>query len=639
MKSLVYRITILALLATVYQNSFAHAGGKNKTTIVTPEEDYYDVQYVKLEINADNTSTAIVGHTTTIANVIVSSMNMYAFELSAQLTIDSVKMNGVMMNVSSNDSIRMVSLSTPLPQNTTFTAEVWYHGQPSGGTNFFTNGLLNQTDASIPVQVTHTVSAAVHSRDWWPCKQSLSDKIDSADIWVTVPMGLKVASNGLLKNVTLLANSFQRFEWSSRNPVDYYLLSFAIAPYDEYNYYMHFAGGDSMLIQNFIYQHPSILQNHKDELDSIEHIINHFSALFGKYPFHTEKAGICLAPLQGGMENQTLVTVGSLDILLIAHELSHQWWGDHVTCHSLTDMWLNEGFATYTEHLYLEHFYGAAAALAKRTQMFNNVMSAQGGTVWVNDTTDEYRIYNGRLTYNKGAALAHMLRYMIHDDAKYFQILTAYQQQFANATATTDDLKNLAAQISGVALDTFFQQWYKGQGYPVYSAKWYQAANGDVRIQLSHTTSAPSSVSVFKLPIEIKLASPQGDTVIRVSNTMSSEVYNLNWSKTMTGMSIDPDNHIVNKTGSIVNDPILSVGNAEKYNIRVYPNPAADSWFVANLPVRAHISLLDMSGKMLWNTTNEEKNIIIPCAHLAHGIYLLHIEEKNKTAVNYYLTR
>ena len=632
-------IILLGVATSFLEPCFAQRKTHAKTTVATAEEDYYDVKYVKLDIRATNTSTSITGKTTTVASVTVPTMNVYAFELSPQLTIDSVKIDGNLVPVQSTGFVHMATLPNVINQGVSFTSDVWYHGQPTGGTNFFTNGLLNQTDATIPVQVTHTVSAAYHSRDWWACKQSLSDKIDSSDIWVTVPMGLKVASNGLLKNVTTLLNSDNRFEWSLRNPVDYYLLSFAVAPYDEYNYYMHFPTGDSMLINNYIYSDPSILQNHKDELDSIKHMINHYSTIFGKYPYHNEKFGICLAPLSGGMENQTMVTVGSLDATLIAHELSHQWWGDNVTCHSLVDMWLNEGWATYAEHLYIEKFWGTQAAKAWRNQTFNYVMTGAGGSVYVTDTTNELRIYDGRLTYNKGAALAHMLRYLIDDDAKFFQTLTTYQQQYKNATATTEDLKNLAEQISGIQLDTFFQQWYMAEGFPFYDAKWYQDANGNVTINLDQTTSRPASVSVFKMPIVLQLKSSQGDTLIRVTNTQASETYHFNWSKQMNDMDNDPENHIVNRIGSIIKDPTLSASTINKEQIKIFPNPSASGWNIINLPKNAKLSLLDVSGRTIWDSIAATDNVVIPSSSLAPGTYLLHIELKDKTAINYYLSR
>lgn len=616
------------------------ATAMNKATVASPQEDDYDVNFVRLDISATNTSTSIVGHAYSQNKVVAANMNEYVFELSPQLTIDSAKVDGQLLTVMSNGFIQTITLPSPLVSSSNFTVDVWYHGAPTGGTGFFTNGILHQSNTNPSVDVTHTVSAAVHSRDWWPCKQSLTDKIDSVDMHVTVPTGLKVASNGLLQNIVPVAAG-NRYEWKMRYPVDYFLISFAIAPYAEYNYYMHFTGaGDSMLIQNFIYDDPSVLQNNKPQLDSIGLMIDYFSTIFGKYPFAKEKFGICQTPLGGGMENQTMVSVGSLEATLIAHELSHQWWGDHVTCGSLHDMWLNEGFATYAEQLFVEHFRGEAAAKAYRSGVISTTLAGSGGSVYVTDTTNEWRIYDSRLTYAKGGIVAHMLRFYINNDNQYFQILRNYQQQFAYGTATTDNLLSIANQVSGLSLDTFFAQWYQGEGFPTYSAKWAQHANGDLVLRLSQITSKPTSVNLFKMPLEIKFNSAQGDTVVRIFNDHAVQYYTFNWGRSATGLNIDPNNHIINKTGLITKDDgILSIQNNEKTKMIIAPNPSDTEWEIQNIPIGAHLQLTDMNGKCLWQTDVKEPEIKIPAAALATGIYLLNATFTSGETMSYRLLR
>lgn len=632
MKSLLLLIPAILVL----QSSLCFADGQSgkekhiraKTTVAATQEDDYDVQYVKLDIAATNTSTAITGHVTTVVKVTAATLSEYYFELSNQLTIDSATINGQIASVVNvSNFVSKIVLPITLAQNSIFTTDVFYHGAPTGGTNFFTNGLLHQT---AQVQVTHTVSAAYHSRDWWPCKQSLTDKIDSADIYITVPAGLTVASNGLLKSIVSLSGGFNQYQWSTRNPVDYYLLSFAIAPYSEYSYYMHFSNStDSMLIQNFIYDSATVMQQHQDELDSVAHIINYFSDLFGRYPFDNEKFGICLSPLGGGMENQTMVTLGSLDITLIAHELSHQWWGDNVTCGSLHDMWMNEGWASYCEQLFVEHFWSPQQLLNYRTNVYSQAMTAPGGSVYVDDTTNENRIYSGRLTYDKGAAVAHMLRYMINNDSLFFQVLRNYHQQHHFGTATTEDLKDIAEQITNVDLDTFFHQWVYMQGYPTYGAKWYQSGS-QVVVRVSQTTSVPSSVPVFKIPIEIQLRSPQGDTIIRVPNDHNIQYYTFNWTKPMNGLAIDPTNQILNKTGAIVKDSsILNIPSVAEKKIEIFPNPAKDFWSVRNLPAPSDLVLTDINGRKVWSQHGVTDNAEIPATALPHGTYLLIISNGN----------
>jgi aminopeptidase N len=611
---------------------------QSKTTVASPDEDLYDVKYVKMDIEATNLSTAITGHVRTRAKVTASTMGVYVFELSPQLTIDSAKVDGVLYPVVQNGFVNTITLATSLAQNTNFNSDIYYHGAPTGGTGFFTNGILHQYDASIPVDVTHTVSAAIHSRDWWPCKQSLTDKIDSADIWVTVPTGLKVAGNGLLQNVTPVTGG-NRYEWATRYLADYYLLSFAIAPYQEYSYYMHFTGSnDSMLVQNYLYNIPAVLANHQDELDSTALVIDHFSTLFGRYPFDKEKFGICMSPLGGGMENQTMVTLGDLNMELIAHELSHQWWGDHVTCASLKDMWLNEGMATYCEQLFIEHFR-PAQLLGYRTTVFNQAMAGSGGSVYVDDTTDELRVYDSRLTYAKGAAVAHMLRFVADDDNAYFSLLQQYQQLYGFGNATTEDMKTLAEQVLNQDLDSFFNQWVYKEGHPIYAAKWNQTTSQEVFVRLTQTTSKPASISCFKTPLEIKLTSATGDTVIRVFNDQNIQNYSFQWGRTMTGIVVDPNNNILNKLGFITHDPTLSVVGLSYEPIEIYPNPSSAGWNVKGLPSNATLTLADITGKKIWEQTAAADSVFVPSATLSSGSYILTLMIKDRQPVSYQLRK
>ena len=149
-----------------------------------------------------------------------------------------------------------------------------------------------------------------------------------------------------------------RYEWKSNYPIAYYLISFAVSEYQEYNIYAHPAGmgGDSLLIQNFIYDAPGCLDYYKAGIDETVGMVELFSDLYSLYPFHQEKYGHCLTAIGGGMEHQTMSTMGNFNFGLVAHELGHMWFGDNVTCATWSDIWINEGFATYTDYLAREKF-------------------------------------------------------------------------------------------------------------------------------------------------------------------------------------------------------------------------------------------------------------------------------------------
>lgn len=647
------KFTIIALAASL--TSFvvqAHGGNQcagsrkthtqSKTTAGSPLENNYNVKYLQFNLELTNKSTAVSGDVT-IHTITTNTLDTFAFELNNKLTIDSLKIDGVLQTaISTNGSVRKVALTAARNANTPLAAQVFYHGQPTSGSGFFFTGGLNYVKLSSGIELMYSLSDPDFADDWWPCKQSLTDKIDSVDIWVTVASNLKAGSNGLLKNVTTLPGNKLRYEWETRYPIDYYLITVAVAEYADYSYYMHFTdgSGDSMLIQNFVYDSANYMTPaRKRALDTTGLIVDHFSKLFGKYPFHKEKYGHCIAEtLMGGMEHQTMTTLAYSETTLIAHELGHQWWGDHVTYGSWRDIWLSEGFATYCAQLFVEQFR-PGSLLSYRTGVFNNALSQPGGSVYVDDTTNVNRVFSSVLTYNKGASVAHMLRYIAPHDSLYFRVLKNFQHQFAFGNAVTSDFQAIAEQVYGKDLDTFFNQWIYGEGFPIYSAKWYQDGT-QVYIQINQATSMPSSVATFSMPLELKLKSASGDTVIKVYNDKASATYPLPWFKTMTGLEIDPNKNVLSKTGSIEKDAaVLNVHQALMNNIKIYPNPAGEVWHVSQIPGSAACTLKDITGKTIWNGNTENNEISVPASQLSHGTYTLSIQLKQGISKHFKLSK
>lgn len=597
-----------------------------KTTVADPAEDSYDVTYVRLNIKANNLSVGLAGDVITQAKVVAGSMPSYVFELNNQYIIDSVLVNGQNFPVTHNGDVHTATLANPLLQNAAFTAQVFYHGAINPGTAFYSTGIRNQSSPTWGNSVTYTMSEPYESKDWWPVKQSLTDKIDSADIWIVVPSGLKAGSNGILTGINVMPNSDWRYEWKSRYPIDYYLLSFSVASYVDYSFYTHLPNStDSVLVQNYVYDNPQTLPYFKNRIDSIGLMIQYLSQLFGKYPFWQEKYGHCMAPLSGGMEHQTMTTLGNFGTTLSVHELGHQWFGDNVTCQTWKDIWLNEGFASYTEYLYVEHFWSPAAAYLYMFDKHNKVLMDTAGSVYVDDTTDENRIFDDRLTYDKGASIVHTLRFVFNNDSLFFAALQNYQQQYAHQTATTEDFKNSVAQTLGQNLDTFFNQWIYGEGHPIYSAHWNQVGNW-VFVQLDQTTSHPS-VTAYNTPLEFQFFSPQGDTIVRVQSSQLSQNFSFYWGRPMSGMTIDPNDWILNAFGSITQDPTLGVDQITNvHRATVTPNPTKGNWLIKNMGEDCVWQLTDVNGKML-GTGTASGEATIPADQLPSGFYLLRIRQ------------
>ncbi len=638
----VTKISAFVFLLLVGHASIAQESGKAhraahpfggtaaKPTVADAGEDNYDVKYVKFDLTANNTSTDIAGNVTTRAVVTAATMATYVFELNPLLTIDSVLFNGVNRSVAGSGVVRTVVLPTALSAGAAFTAQVFYHGTPTSGTLSSAAGINNLTSPSWGNLVTFTFSESYHSNEWWPCKQSLRDKIDSVDMWVTVPDTLKVGGNGILQHVTSMGSGLARYEWKERHPIDYYLIAFTVADFQDYSYYMHFTGStDSMLIQNYIYNNASTLARFRSVIDSTGMMVNFFSSIYGRYPFWNEKYGHVMAPFSGGEEHQTMTTVGYFDGSLVAHELSHQWFGDNVTCGTWADIAMNEGFASYSEDLFFDHFNGHTRMLNDIKEKQTDVKSLADGAVYVDDTTSEARIFDYRLTYEKGACVEHMLRFVINDDSTFFRILRTYQQLKGDSTATIAEFKDIAKSITGpvvnqMNIDTFFNQWYYGEGFPFYDIRWYQAGS-DVYLKLTQTTSMPSSVPLFITPIELTLKSLAGDTTLRIFNNQSSQLYHFSWPKAMTGLSFDPNFWLLYKISGFGIDSSLDVRNASAAVTKVFPNPTATNWQLEGLQYGSEVVLADLSGSIIWKANTNGSTITVPASNCPPGIYLLTI--------------
>lgn len=163
-----------------------------------------------------------------------------------------------------------------------------------------------------------------------------------------------------------------------------------------------------------------------------------------------------MAPFSGGMEHQTMTSAGFLNNFgLNAHELMHQWWGDHVTCKTWKDIFINEGFASYGEYLAYEHFRGLAAAQQDMLDVHDDVLQDPDAQIYFTDTTNVGRIFDSRQTYNKGNAICHSLRFEL-GDSLFFKGLKTFQSQFSFATAGINDLKVSLENSSGLPFGRLF---------------------------------------------------------------------------------------------------------------------------------------------------------------------------------------
>ncbi|HRP39630.1 MAG TPA: M1 family aminopeptidase [Chitinophagales bacterium] len=588
----------------------------------------YNIHYYFLNLNMTNNSIALSGtveiHATASVNLDTAILELYQ-----SLNVSSVLVDGASTSFVHSGNILYIPVNKLQSEN--FILSIDYAGTPPTSQNnpFGGGGMSNASSPSWGNTVTWSLSEPFMAYEWFPCKQDLKDKADSCAVWITVPLNCKAGSNGLLQQVVDLGNGKHRFEWKHKHPIAYYLISVAVAKYVEYNVYAHPVFSDSVLIQNYIYDNPQTLPYVKKDVDETADFLELFANLFGPYPFGNEKYGHCMAPISGGMEHQTMTTQGFFMNTLTAHELAHQWFGDHVTCSSWSNIWVSEGFASYAEDLMLEYLYPADRA-PNMLNRHNNVMDSLGGSVWVKDSLNDESIFDSRLVYDKGAAIVHTLRFLMNDDAKFLSALKQIQFQYADSNASAMDLIQVFENVSGKSFTDFAEQWYYGEGYPTYGVRWNKD-NANFYIEVNAIVSKPSVTSVFTNDLELLFSRSTGtDTVMRFSIDGAQTQIAFPNTNNFTGVKkIDPRNWIINKEKPIVKDSTFTVTTAIKTptlnDFEVYPNPTSG---IVNLKMNTsgdyHFVLLDMKGRVVQQGSfTSDTNFDI--SQFTQGMYLLQV--------------
>jgi len=602
------------------------------TYLQSPLVNKYDVKFYFLDIEVNNTSTTVAGNVTIKAKT-TAVMDTFVVELMSNMTVDSVKINNVIKTFTHIDDHIYIKTGTAIPNNTLFTAQIYYHGTPPNPTGFF-GGIFNKTSSSWGNQVTYTLSEPHNARVWFPCKQVLADKADSSWVFITTNAANMAGSNGILTNVATLSGGKKRYEWKSKYPIVYYLISLSVTGYVDYTIYAKptALAGDSIMIQNFIYNNPSTLPFFKSEIDKTKNFVEKFSDIYGLYPFYMEKYGHCMAPFSGGMEHQTMTSQGYFTSFLTAHELGHQWFGDNVTCATWNDIWVNEGFASYSEYLMAE-FLPALMSQTPADWMADahaNVMSAPDGSVYVPMAFvyDENRIFSGRLTYDKGAAIIHNLRFEMQNDSMFFKTLKDYQTIYKDSVATGLQFKQVAENVSGKNFTDFFNQWYFGEGFPTYSVNYTKTHSDTLKMTVIQTTSAPTKTALFKGLVEYKLITTTGDTIVKLYQTANTNVFKIKTNRIVTNVVVDPNNWIINQV-----DTITHIQNVlELPIVQIYPNPATDYLNVSfEKQGTKEIVMMDMLGRTVYQNTVQNNFHTISVADLPAQTYLVRITSGNQT--------
>jgi aminopeptidase N len=287
-----------------------------------------------------------------------------------------------------------------------------------------------------------------------------------------------------------------------------------------------------------------------------------FAPLFGEYPFLREKYGMAEFPWSGAMEHQTITSMGASIVgsaatsgqSVIVHELAHHWWGDLVTLRTWNDIWLNEGFATYSEVLFFERFSNLNPGdLMTRSYDDGEVYGRLAGTVNAENLDNPFD--DRGAIYTKGGWVLHMLRHVLGDE-KFFDALKDYRERFAFGNASTKDFQQVCESHYGQSLDWFFQQWIYARGRPVYKvssdiSRAGSSGNYDISLSIKQKQSHDipgRDKSVYIMPLDVTIQYADGSREVRViRNDERKQKFKFTVSKQPAAVSIDEDNWVLKK--------------------------------------------------------------------------------------------
>jgi len=509
----------------------------------TVNQTQYDVHHYGLDLNLDPNSETLVGTVSVTAEVTGPSLTTMDLNLASDMSVTATTAGGFPVTFSRNGAVLTVNLDRTYTTAETVVVTVSYNGDPQGS-SFGWSSHSGQ-------DMIWTLSEPYGARDWWPCKDLNSDKADSVDIVVTVPDHLVVASNGL--QVSDVDNGATRtVHWKSNYPIVTYLVSLAIHPYTVYSdWYTPQIGGDPMEVQFFIYaDHVGVVETN---YALTVPMIGVFAQAYGEYPFVEEKYGHAEFTWGGGMEHQTITSMGGWSEDLISHELAHQWWGDMVTCDDFGHIWLNEGFATWSEALWAEHTYGV---LTYR-QYMDFAAYYGAGTIFVEDPSDFGSIFNSSLSYNKASWVVHMLRGAL-GDTDFFNGLALYRANHGYGSATTEELQAALETVSGRDLTAFFQQWIYGEYFPIYGYSWGAGPGaGEITVMINQEQT---NAGMFTMPIQLRVQTDSGTFDYTVENNQMSQEFVLTVPGTVEEVLLDPDHWILRQVRTQVSNPTFDQG-------------------------------------------------------------------------------
>ena len=492
-----------------------------------PSRDY-DLENVRVSLHFDIDQRKVIGDVTHTLSTLRAGVTHLDFDC-AELTVSSARVNGKDATFDLRDDKLRVQLGEPAKSGERFEVELKYEGKPTSGIYF----ILPDKDDPGRAKEIWTQGEAEDTHHYIPIYDYPNDRTTSEMI-LTVPADWLTVSNGKLLSVQNAPDGQKIWTWRQSLPVSTYLISFVAGEYKEKK--------DTWRNIPVTYNVPRGMEDTIDPtFNHTKEMLDFFSDRFGvAYPWEQYAQTAVDGFVASGMENVSATTLAARDMVhaelasekpeaadgLISHEMTHQWFGDLVTCKDWTNTWLNEGFATFGASLWEEHYYGVDASGYRYWREQNSWTQSRElyaipiVTREINDSVE----YVGNV-YDKAGWVIHMLREQMGDEA-FFRALKHYLEVNRLQNVVSADLAKAVEESSGTNVDQFFDQWIYGAGAPRFTVRsTYDDAGMKVSLSVKQTQKVEGHVGLFRMPIEVAITTSSGEKHFPIEVSKADETF------------------------------------------------------------------------------------------------------------------
>lgn len=447
---------------------------------ITPERAWWDLTYYHLNIRVDPGSQTISG-TNTVQYRVLEPERRMQIDLQPPMEIHAVEQDGEALQFERLGNVYYITLKEDQEPGEVRAVHISYGGKPIVAERPPWDAALTWEHDANGNPFVATSCQEEGASTWWPCKDHMYDEPDSMLISIQVPDTLVGVGNGRLRSVEDNGDGWRTFHWFVGNPISNYVVNANVGDY--VNWSEMYIGEKGLLNLDF-YVLRDNLRKAADQFTQVHMMLRAFEHWFGPYPFYEDGFKLVEVPYLG-MEHQSSVTYGNdymngyrgTDIsgsgwglefdFIIIHESGHEWFANSITYKDIADMWVHEGFAAYSENLYLDYHFGKKAGAEYVIGTRRNIRNDRPiiGTYGVN------RRGSGDM-YPKAANMLHTIRMLIGDDEKWRGILRGLNEEFYHQTVTTQQIEQYIIEHSGLDLQPVFDQYLRDVRIPTLEYEW-----------------------------------------------------------------------------------------------------------------------------------------------------------------------